>query len=92
MSIALKLLSPSQAAAELGVGRTKLLQLVRDGRIAVKMLDGRIRIPVEALQEFRDALPAYEKGQPVVKSTKMVSVLAKSLARAHTYRNNDANV
>jgi len=67
MSTALQLLSPSQAAATLGVGRTKLLQLVRDGRIRCRMLDGRIRIPIEAIQEFRDALPAYEKGQPVAK-------------------------
>jgi excisionase family DNA binding protein len=60
---AIKLFTPSAAAAELGIGRTKLLDLVRHQRIRCRMLDGRIRIPIEALQEFRDALPeGYVKG------------------------------
>jgi excisionase family DNA binding protein len=64
----LALLSPTDAAETLGVGRTKLLELVRSGRIACRMMDNRIRIPVEALQAFRDALPAgYVAGPPVRK-------------------------
>lgn len=62
----LTLLTPTDAAEVLGVGRTKLLSLVRSGRIGCRMLDGRIRIPVEAIQEFRDALPqGYVAGKPV---------------------------
>jgi excisionase family DNA binding protein len=57
------LLSPTDAAEALGVGRTKFMKLVRSGRVRVRMLDGRIRVPVEALEEFRNALPdGYEKG------------------------------
>jgi excisionase family DNA binding protein len=60
------LLSPSDAADALGIGRTKLLAMVRTGRLPCRMLDGRIRIPVEALQAFRDALPSgYERQKPV---------------------------
>jgi hypothetical protein len=54
---ALALLSPTAGGAAIGFGRTKTLDLIRAGRIRVVMVDGRIRIPVEALQEFRDALP-----------------------------------
>lgn len=66
---ALALLSPTQAAEALGVGRTKLLALVRAGRLRCVMLDGRIRVPVEALQAFRDALPVgYVAGPTFGKS------------------------
>ena len=41
-----KLLSTGYAAAFLGIGRTKLLALIRAGRIPSKMLDARIRIAV----------------------------------------------
>lgn len=59
----IKLFTPSAAADELGIGRTKLLELVRSHRIRCVMLDNRIRIPFEALKEFRDALPeGYAKG------------------------------
>ena len=62
----LQLLSPTQAAETLGIGRTKLLELVRGGRISCVMMDGRIRIPVEGLQAFRDSLPhGYVTGLPV---------------------------
>jgi excisionase family DNA binding protein len=62
----ISLLTPTEAAAILAVGRTKLLSLVRDGRVRCRMLDGRIRIPIEALQEFRDSLPqGYVPGKAV---------------------------
>jgi excisionase family DNA binding protein len=62
----LALLSPADAADALGVGRTKLLELVRAGRVRCVMMDSRIRVPVEAIQEFRDALPSgYIKGKPL---------------------------
>lgn len=61
-----RLFTPAQAANELGLGRTKFLALVRAGRIRCRMLDGRIRIPAEALEEFASALPeGYERGRPV---------------------------
>lgn len=65
---AIELLTPSAAADKLAIGRTKLLDLVRAGRIRCRMLDGRVRIPIEALQEFRDALPeGYIKGKAISK-------------------------
>jgi excisionase family DNA binding protein len=64
MPAAIMLYTPRQAAETLGIGRTKLLELVRSHRIRCRMLDGRIRIPFEALQEFRDALPeGYTPGR-----------------------------
>lgn len=64
----IKLFTPTQAAAELGLGRTKFLELVRSGRIRCRMLDGRVRIPIEALAEFREALPeGYQPGKPIRK-------------------------
>jgi excisionase family DNA binding protein len=63
------LLTPAAAADTLAIGRTKLLELIRSGRIRCVMLDGRIRIPIEALQELRDALPSgYAKGKPPAKT------------------------
>jgi excisionase family DNA binding protein len=63
MDIAPLTLSPTQAAAFLGVGRTKLLALVRAGRIEARTLDGRIRVSVEALRAFHAALPVYKPGE-----------------------------
>ncbi len=60
------LLSTGQAAARLGVGKTKLLQLVRTGRLPCKMFDGRIRIRVADIDEFVDAMPkGYQPGKQV---------------------------
>jgi hypothetical protein len=41
-------LSPTKAAAFIGIGKTKMLDLIRAKRIAVKMLDGRIRVLTDA--------------------------------------------
>ncbi|HZL29694.1 MAG TPA: hypothetical protein VFC54_01370 [Pseudolabrys sp.] len=65
---ALALLSPTSAGSAIGFGRTKILDLVRVGRLRCVMVDGRIRIPVEALQEFRDALPKGYVAGPTVKA------------------------
>jgi excisionase family DNA binding protein len=60
------LLSTGQAARALGVGKTKLLELVRGGRLPCRMLDGRIRVPMSAVEAFAAATPAgYVKGAPV---------------------------
>lgn len=59
----LKLYTPTEAANALALGRTKLMNLIRTGRLQVRMLDGRIRIAHEDLAAFRAALPVgYAKG------------------------------
>lgn len=50
-------LSPAEAAAALGVGRTTLFKLIRSGEINAKKSGGRTIIPVAELQRFVDALP-----------------------------------
>jgi excisionase family DNA binding protein len=57
-----RLLTPVEAAERCGVGKTKLLELVRSRRLSCRMLDGRIRIAESDLAAFIDGLPAgYEK-------------------------------
>ncbi len=59
-------LSPAKAAAFIGIGKTKMLELIRAKRVAVKMLDGRIRVSTDACRGFLNLLPdQYIKGQPV---------------------------
>jgi excisionase family DNA binding protein len=59
-------LSPSKAAAFLGIGKTKVMALIRAGRIPVKRLDGRLRVSVAALKTFHDPLPeGYAPGKAV---------------------------
>jgi excisionase family DNA binding protein len=53
-------MTPGKAAQYSGIGRTKLLQLVRAGRIETKDLDGRMRIVVASLDAFLENLPEYE--------------------------------
>lgn len=56
-------LSPRQAADYLGIGRTKTLDLIRSRRLAVVMLDGRIRVLREACEAFVSSLPSeYQRG------------------------------
>ena len=57
-------LSPRQAAAFLGIGKTKLIDLVHTGRIQAKSLDGRIRVSTESVVAFLTALPAYTAPAP----------------------------
>jgi excisionase family DNA binding protein len=51
-------LSPKKAAAYLGIGRTKLLELIKAGRIEARKLDGRIRVTTASLDAFHASLPA----------------------------------
>jgi len=53
-------MSPGKAAKYSGIGRTKLLQLARAGRIETKDLDGRMRIITASLDAFLENLPEYE--------------------------------
>ena len=57
-------LSPRQAATFLGIGKTKLIELVRAGRIKAKSLDGRIRVSTESLAAFHASLPDYTPPEP----------------------------
>ena len=50
-------LSPKKAAAYLGIGRTKLLELITAGRIEARKLDGRIRVTIASLDAFHASLP-----------------------------------
>jgi excisionase family DNA binding protein len=57
------LLSTGQAARRLGVGKTKMLEMIRGKRIACKMLDGRIRVPLSSVEDFASNLATgYVKG------------------------------
>lgn len=57
------LLSTGQAARRLGVGKTKMLEMIRGERIACKMLDGRIRVPLSSVEDFASNLATgYVKG------------------------------
>jgi phage antirepressor YoqD-like protein len=51
------LFSTRDAATFLGVGRTKLLELLRERRVRAKDLDGRLKFTAESLIAFRDRLP-----------------------------------
>ena len=57
----IELLSTGHAAAFLGIGKIKLLALIRAERIPSKMLDDRIRIAIA----FAGSLPAYSPGKAV---------------------------
>jgi len=60
------LLSTGQAAKRIGVGKTKLLQLVRTGRLRCVMFDGRIRVRVADIDALIDTLPkGYVAGKAV---------------------------
>lgn len=60
------LLSTGQAAKRLGIGKTKLLSIVRSGRLPCVMLDGRIRVAAKAIEAFTATLPkGYVPGKQV---------------------------
>jgi excisionase family DNA binding protein len=58
-------LTPTHAARLVGVGKTKMLALIREGRIAAKLLDGRYRIASADVKTFCDGLPVYTPGKAV---------------------------
>jgi excisionase family DNA binding protein len=53
-------MSPNRAAAYLGLGRTKTLELIREGRIEARDLDGRMRVTTTSLDAFLASLPLYK--------------------------------
>lgn len=50
------LLTPAEAAAALGISRSKLYRLIRAGRLQSVLLDGSRRVPLSALQRLVDEL------------------------------------
>lgn len=58
------MLKPAEAAEALGVGRTKLYQLVRANAIPYRLVGKSIRIPASALRNWAEAseTPAVHKG------------------------------
>ena len=58
--------SVTDAAKLLGIGRTKMLALIRTGRVKARTLDGRLKIPTEAIGAFIEAeMPESTAGKPV---------------------------
>ena len=50
------LLTPEEAATVLSIGRSKVYELIRDGRLASVRIDASRRVPAEALTEFLEGL------------------------------------
>jgi excisionase family DNA binding protein len=50
------LLTPEDAADLLSIGRSKLYELLGDGRLPSVRIDGSRRVPMSALVEFVDSL------------------------------------
>jgi excisionase family DNA binding protein len=50
------LLTPEDAADLLSIGRSKLYELLGDGRLTSVRIDGSRRVPMSALIEFVDSL------------------------------------
>ena len=50
------LLTPEEAAVALGVGRTKLYELMGEGRIESVRIGGSRRVPVDAVDRFVERL------------------------------------
>lgn len=52
------LLTPEEAAGAIGIGRSKLYELLRTGRIESVRIGGSRRVPRQALEEYVDRLRA----------------------------------
>jgi excisionase family DNA binding protein len=60
------LLTPTQVCRELGFGRTKVLNLIRIGKLPCVMDGARIRVRRSAVLAYKDSLPVgYVAGAPV---------------------------
>jgi excisionase family DNA binding protein len=49
--------TPPKAARMIGIGRTKVYELIRDGRLPATLLDGRYLIKVADIRKFMESLP-----------------------------------
>ena len=52
------LLTPEEAASLLSIGRSKVYELLGDGRLASVRIDASRRVPMSALVEFVESLQA----------------------------------
>jgi hypothetical protein len=52
-------MSVSAAGRRIGVGRTKVMDLVRSGRLKAVVLDNRIHIVTQSVETLHASLPAY---------------------------------
>ncbi len=60
------LLSTGQLCRELGYGRTKVMNLIRLGKLACVMDGARIRVRRSVVRAYKDSLPqGYIAGAPV---------------------------
>ena len=56
------LLTPEEAAKLLSIGRSKVYELIGDGRLASVRIDASRRVPVSALLEFIERLQRRQGG------------------------------
>ena len=57
------LLSIAEASHRLGIGKTKLYQILNAGQIKAVRLDKRTLIPVSALDDFANGLQPFKSGE-----------------------------
>jgi excisionase family DNA binding protein len=62
-------LTINEAATLIGVGRSKALSLVRDGKLKAVAMDGRIRVLRPAIDEYLNSLPAYSRSRKLRPAT-----------------------
>jgi hypothetical protein len=55
--------SVSDTSRVLGVGRTKVMSLVKSGRLSAVVLDNRIHIINQSIEALHASLPSYVPGQ-----------------------------
>jgi hypothetical protein len=51
------------AGQALGVGRTKVMSLLRSGRLSAVVMDKRIYVTMQSIEALHATLPAYRPGQ-----------------------------
>ncbi len=90
------LLSISQAAAKLGIGRNTLSQLISEGRIRVIQIRDRMKIPIRELELFLEEgsaylteLPSSKKLSPVYDLKEFTSHAKKQPSDTKTTLNTD---
>ena len=62
------LLTPEEAAHVLGIGRTKLYQLLADGQLPSVRIGGSRRVSTDALSRFVQGLQAVTAGQQAARA------------------------
>ena len=56
---------PAEAAEAIGVGTTKMYELINDGTVPHVLLGGFIRVPLEALQRWAEQVAHSARGAPL---------------------------